>query len=239
MKRPVLALSRRYQAALHRHLKPGSRASVNSALQLGHCAVTLGLETLDVARIHKTALAAQLLPNSSLAVKAAIIKSAGIFFAEAITPIEKTHRAGVEATADLKRQRRRLNKRNAQLAAANRNLKRGVSRRKAAEVAVKKSGRHHAKLLKEARRLQRHLQRLTHRILSAQEDENRKLSIDLRDDISQTLLGINVRLLTLKRGVMARTKGLAKEIATAQRLVEQSIKAINQFARECVIQHEA
>ena len=34
--------------------------------------------------------------------------------------------------------------------------------------------------------------------MAAQEDKRKKMSHDLRDEIAQTLLGINVRLLTLK-----------------------------------------
>jgi len=79
---------------------------------------------------------------------------------------------------------------------------------------------------------------LTHEILSAQENGRKKISRDLRDEIAQTLLGINVRLLTLKKGATARNEGLAKEIASTQRLVKRSVKTINRFAREFSIQHE-
>ena len=49
-----------------------------------------------------------------------------------------------------------------------------------------------------------HLRRLTHQILSAQEAERKKISHELRDEIAQTLLGINVRLLTLKRAAQGQ-----------------------------------
>ena len=82
------------------------------------------------------------------------------------------------------------------------------------------------------------MQHLTHRILSAQEDKRKKISHDLQDEIAQTLLGINVRLLTLKKAAGRNAKGLKKEIASTQRLVDKSVKTIERFAREFGNHHE-
>ena len=65
MKRKIDALSRRYQAALRSYLKKGPRASLQPAQRLGRRAMTLGLETLDLARIHAGALIALVLPGNS------------------------------------------------------------------------------------------------------------------------------------------------------------------------------
>ena len=116
-------------------------------------------------------------------------------------------------------------------------MKQGIVQRKTVEQALKKSGEHYRKLLEESLRLQKHLQRLTHRILSAQEDKRKKISHDLQDEIAQTLLGINVRLLTLKKAAAVNASGLKKEIASTQRLVDKSVKSINRFAREFGIHH--
>ncbi len=232
MKRQLLALSRRYRAALQKHLQPRPESDVQPARRLGQQAVRLGLETLDLAQIHQAALTELVLPGESAATRDRMVKRAGIFFTEAITSIEKTHRAGVESAARLDRQNKTLSRRTAQLAAAQRHLKQGIIQRRTAEVALRKSERHHSKVLRESHHLQKHLQHLTHQILSAQENERRKISHDLHDEIAQTLLGINVRLLTLKKEAAARPGGLAQEIATTQRLVEKSVKSINRFARE-------
>ena len=61
--------------------------------------------------------------------------------------------------------------------------------------------------LKASLQLQKHLRQLTHRVLVAQEDERLKLSHELRDEIAQTLLGINVRLLLLKQAARSKAKG--------------------------------
>jgi len=235
MKQKLTGLSQRYVAALRKHLRRGPRAipPCGTALALGRQAAALNLETLDVVRIHEGALAA-LEASSS---QDGVIKRAEIFFAEAITPIEETHRAALKANVRLSRLRQTLGRRTVNLAASNRSLKQGIAQRKTVEQALKKSGEHSRKLLKESRRLQKHLQRLTHQILSAQEDKRKKISRDLHDEIAQTLLGINVRLLALKREAAINTSGLKKEIASTQRLVDKSVKSIKRFAREFGIHH--
>jgi hypothetical protein len=76
------------------------------------------------------------------------------------------------------------------------------------------------------------LRQLTHQVLAAQEDERKKISRELQDEIAQTLLGINVRLLTLKQEARSNTKGLKNEIASTQRLVLKSAKSVRRAARE-------
>jgi len=213
---------------LRKYLKQGPRASLQPARGLGRKAVALGLETLDVSRIHVAALAS-LEASSS---RDGIIKRAEIFFAEAITPIEKTHRAARKISSDLDRLTKTLSRRTAELAASGRHLKRGIARRKAAEQALEKSGKHRTNLLEQSRLAQEQLRHLAHQILSAQEDKRTKMSRELHDEIAQTLLGINVRLLALKNEATVNAKGLKKEIANTQRLVEKSNKILSRFADE-------
>lgn len=220
---------------MREHLTQGPRAGLQAARGLGRQAVNLGLETLDIARIHKGALAAL----EASASRDGIIKRAEIFFAETVTPIEKTHRAALKANVELNRVTSTLDRRLALLAASNRSLKQSIVRRKSAEEALRKSGEHSKKLLEESRRLQKHLQHLTHQILTAQEDKRRKISHNLQDEIAQTLLGINVRLLTLKKEAAHNATGFKKDIASTQRLVDKSVEGIKRFAREFGKHHEA
>jgi hypothetical protein len=233
MKQKLKALSQRYQAALRKHLRQGPRASLQPARGLGRRAVALDLETLDIARIHDGALAALEASRS----RDGIIERAEIFFAEAITPIEQTHRAALKTNVHLSQLTQTLDRRTAALATSHRSLEAGIVQRKTAEQALKKSEEHSRKLLKESSRLQKHLQRLTHQLLSAQEDKRKQISRDLQDEIAQTLLGINVRLLTLKRAAAANAHGLKKGIASTQRLVDKSVKSIKRFTRELGIHH--
>jgi signal transduction histidine kinase len=235
VKRKLIRLSKGYRALLRKHLKQGARASLQPARGLGRQAVAIGLETLDLARIHEGALAT-LEASSS---RDGIIERAEIFFTEAITPIEKTHRAALKANVRLSQLQKRLVRRTVDLAASNRSLKQGIAQRKSVEEALKKRGEHSKELLKESLALQKNLQRLTHQILSAQEDKRKEISRDLQDEIAQTLLGINVRLLTLKKEAAVNAEGLRKEIASAQRLVDMSVKSIDRFVREFGKHHEA
>ena len=92
MKQNRAGLSQKYVAALGKNLKQGSPTSLKPALELGRQAAVLGLETLDLARIHEQALATLKLSN----VKNAFTKLAGIFFTEVNTAIEEKHRAARE-----------------------------------------------------------------------------------------------------------------------------------------------
>lgn len=228
MKRKLSALSHLYAKALKKHLKEGPHASLMPARGLGRQAVRLGLETLDVARIHTGALATMEASSS----RDGMIQRAEIFFTEVVSPIEMTHLAALETNVRLSQLNKTLDLRTVDLTAANRFLKQSIARRKTTERALRKSGGHSKKLLEESRRLQKDLQHLTHQILSLQEDKRKNVSHELQDEVGQTLLGINVRLFTLKQDAAVNAKGFKKNIAGTQRLVEESIRSINRFARE-------
>jgi signal transduction histidine kinase len=229
MKRKLTELSQQYVTALRKHLKEGLGASLQPALGLGRQAVTLGMETLELARMHDRAVAVLELSIS----KNGITKRAEIFFTEALTPIVEAHRAARQSKMDLNRLTESLNRRTLELATANRQLQRCMVRRKNVEDALKKSGRHYTELLKDSLHLQEGLRQLTHQVLAGQEDERQKISVELQDEIAQTLLGINVRLLSLKQESRNNTRGLKNEIASTQRLMVKSARSVRRVAREC------
>ncbi len=147
-------------------------------------------------------------------------------FTEAIIPIVKKRQADLKANVRLAQLNKALGRRTADLAASNRSLKKGIIQRKSAEQALRKTETHSAKLLRQSYHLQRHLRHLVHRILSAQEVERKKISRELHDEVAQTLLGINVRLLILKKAAHGDTANLKKEIANTQHLVKESLQSI-------------
>jgi len=228
MKQKLIGLSQRYVTALRKHVRQGPRASLQPALALGRRAVVLGLETLELARIHEQAVATLELSRS----KNGFLRQAEIFFAEALTPIVETHRAARQSKIQLNRLNDTLGRRTVELAATNRLLQRGIVRRKSVEAALKISGEHYARLLKNSLQLQEGLRQLTHQVLAAQENERKKISRELQDEIAQTLLGINVRLLTLKQEARSNSKGLKNEIASTQQLVLKSAKSVRRAARQ-------
>ena len=145
MKQKLIGLSRRYVTALRKHVRRGPRASLRPALRLGRQAVGLGLEMLELARIHERAVATLELSKH----KNGFIKRAELFFIEAIIPIVETHRAARQSKMQLNRLNETLGRRTVELAATNRLLQRGIVRRKSVEAALKISGEHYARLLKE------------------------------------------------------------------------------------------
>jgi signal transduction histidine kinase len=232
MKAKFLKLSQRYRAALRTHLKQGRLASLESAHGLGGQALGAGMETLDLAKLHEQILVTEVLPSCPPRKRSALIKQAGIFFAVAITPIEKTHRNAREAAVQLKKFIETLSQRTVELAAANLELSLEITQRKAAEAALQKSEHHYSQLLKKSDELQEQLRRLSRQIISAQEEERRRISRELHDVIAQTLTGINIRLATLKKEASVNTKGLDRNIASTQRMVEKSVDIVHAFARE-------
>ncbi len=225
-------LSRRYQAALRKHLKQGPRASLQPAQRLGRLAMTSRLETLDLARIHEQALITLVLPSHSPSIRDGMIRRAGIFFAEAITPMEETHRAALEANVELNHLIKTLRQSTTELASSNSGLKHEIVHRKVVEKSLKNSERHYSELLEQSRAMQKQLRHLSHQLLSAQEEERKKISRELHDQIAQTLTAINVELSNLKHEATRDTKNLKKKIANTQRLVEKSVDIVHRFALE-------
>jgi signal transduction histidine kinase len=232
MARKLTGLSRRYAAALGKHLQQDARAGLQPAQKLGRQAMFTGLETLDLARIHERALIALVSPSYSPGTRDAMIRRAGTFFAEVITPIEKTHRTAREANLRLNQTIGRLHRRSADLKLSNRQLKKEIVQRKLVEESLRNSERHYSKLLEQSHQLQEQLRHLSRQLLLAQEEERKRISRELHDEIAQTLTGINVRLAALKTEATRDTKGLQNKISSAQRMVEKSVDIVHRFARE-------
>ena len=232
MKDAPARLAPRYAAALKKHLEQGARASLEPALKLGREIVAAGLDTLDLARMHEQTFLGLVPPEGSLKIRARITRRARLFFHEANTPIEKSYRAATHAKTQMSQLTETLKQRTAELAAANRRLRQGVTQREGMETAYEKRRQLHNRCLEESLQLQKRLRQLTHRLLTAQETERKSISRELQDEIAQTLLGINVRLLTLKQRARGNTKRLKNEIASTQRLVVKSAGSVRRVVQK-------
>ena len=220
------ALAKRYQTALGRYLKQGPSASLLPAVKLGRLALALGLETLDLAVFHEQALITQVMNVHVTVSPERKLKRAGKFFAEAITPLESTHRGALEANIRLSHANRSLNRRTSDLAVSNRRLQKEIARRMVVEETLRNSERHSALMAEQLRLLSR-------RMLLVQEEERKRISRELHDVIAQLLTGITVRLANLKlEATAANTIALRQKISRTQRLVEKSVDSMHRFARE-------
>jgi signal transduction histidine kinase len=227
-------LAQQYVAALRKHLKqsPCAIPPCRTAQGLGRRAMGLGLETLDLARFHEQALITLVLPGYSPGTRERMVRRAGTFFAEAITPIEKTHRAAQENNDQLVQLNKTLHRRSVDLISSNRQLQQEIVQRKTVEASLRKSEHHYSELLEQSRHMQEQLRLLSRQLLTAQEEERKMISRELHDQIAQTLTGINIRLASLKTESTLNNKGLQKKISSTQRLVEKSVDIVHRFARE-------
>jgi signal transduction histidine kinase len=220
MKFKLIALSRRYAAELRKYVQSGSKTGMRPAVNLGRRAVALGLETLELARMHEQALL-RLKPAAGLPQ----LRHAEAFFTEAIVPLVQTHRPTGQNNRELNRLNVLLKRRTAELAATNHRLKEGIERRRNVEATLKSREKQYEKLLKDSIGLQEELRRTTRQMLVAQEEERISISRELQNEIAQTLLGINVRLLTLKREASGNAQRIKNEIAATQQLAEKTARS--------------
>lgn len=226
------AASQRYHAGLKKYLKKRPGSDLEPARELGRQAMAIGLETLDMARIHEIALADLVVPGHPPATISDLVRRAGLYFAEAITPIEQTHRGAQESNAELNQIVKALDLRTVELADSVAVLKLEITRRQAVEESLRASEQTTSELLVKSRQMQNELRALSRQLLIAQEDERRKISRDLHDVIAQTLSGINVQMGSLKSEAATYSKGLQKKITDTQRLLEKSVAIVHRFAYE-------
>jgi len=228
----LIHLLRRYLAALQRHQKQGAQSNLRSANKLGREALTMGLGILDMARIHEEALIALVGPNCPSQTRKKIMAKAEAFFVETLIPIETTHIAATESKIKRNRTHEELDKSARALSNSNLKLKNEVVKRKAVEQALRKSKEHYGLLLDESRTMQNRLRELSQQVLKAHEEERKRISRELHDEIAQALTAIHVHLSALDSEASVGHVALKKRIAKTQRLVEKSVKTVHRFALE-------
>ncbi len=123
-------------------------------------------------------------------------------------------------------------RRTAVLAAANQEAKREIARSRVVELSLRKSEQSQRALLAESQLLHVQLRNLTRQIITAQEEERKKISRELHDDVMQTLVGINAALGALGKRAKVNPLTLRRNIAQTHRLVKTSLLAVHRFARD-------
>ncbi|BCU78723.1 hypothetical protein llg_34380 [Luteolibacter sp. LG18] len=192
----------------------------------------MGLGATEMVKVHEDALTALKLQRHREPDSDGALRQAGEFFARALAPFEEAHRGARETNARLESVVGKLSQRTVELAASNAELNREIVRRKRVEKSLRTSETTSSQLLAKSRRMQEELRLLSRRLLSAQEEERKRISRELHDVIAQALTGINVRLATLTLQNTANAQELHEKISVAQRLVEKSVEIVHAFARD-------
>ena len=229
--------SKKYTIALENYLKKYSQGNLQDAHHIGELAAAISLDTLQMAKIHEDSLVELQPSNCSLLTHDERSKRAMIFFTEAIMPIEKTHPTALNATVDLKQLDAKLFQQTNKLTFANNELSENIALRQIAKKAFETHREMADKLLCESRQLHQRLQVMNRRFLTAQEEDRKTMSHILQDEIAQAILGIQIRLLALKKEISFSNIDLQKEIAITQQWVEKSVRAISRSTQQLGSKH--
>jgi PAS domain S-box-containing protein len=111
------------------------------------------------------------------------------------------------------------------MARANATLQDEIKQRKVVEKELRESEQKTRQLLEQLRHLSR-------RILTVQEEERKRISRELHDEITQTLIGINVHLESLAHDSTTNVKDFHQKVAKTQKLVEHSVTIAHRFAED-------
>ena len=207
---------KKYKLDLHDFLLNSSEASLKSAEILGQEAVVLGLKMVDVAVFHEHAMIAEILAMKTDIARKCISERAKLYISAVLLPIEANYRAAFEALDSTLH--------------ANKALVKEVELRKLAEKKLLENDKKTSELLKNSVLQQKRLRKMARLLLSAQEDERKRVSRDLHDVIAQVLTGINVQLSVLKLEALSNFKGISRNIARAEKLVAKSVDIVHRFA---------
>jgi signal transduction histidine kinase len=231
MKRKIPDFPLRYQKLLKSFLSDGGEMNPDAAEELGTHAHSCGLKTLDLFKLHDRIVVADILPECPPGRQATLSRRASRFFSAVIAAGESPQDSSPE-TLRLKKIIRDLSRQMVDLSGSNHHLSLDISRIKASETLLKKSGDHQAEALNQSNLLKKQLRGLSREMMSVHEDERKKISRELHDVIAQTLIGINIQLASLKKEAGLNSKGLGNRIAITQRLIIKSANIVNQFACE-------
>ena len=124
-----------------------------------------------------------------------------------------------------------LDERNAELAFTNAQLEEEISLRRQVEAALRESKDHYFSLFQQAHAMEEDLRELSAKVLSAQEEERKRISRELHDEIGQALTAVNVAIAMLKKQAKANP-AFERKVAEAEQLLAQSMETVHCFARE-------
>ena len=217
-----------YRDALRRHLEGPCEATLQQAFELGRSAMDAGAGIFDLIGLHHQALALGVFPEGSRAVPIRAAPALESFLLGALSPFR-----GAVGDGDGAWERRCMKQaeQNEVLSQRIARLEEEIEDHRRAETAIKESKDHYFRLYQEARAMQANLRELSAQVLSAQEDERKRISRELHDEIGQALIAINVTISMLKRQAIS-DPAFQSNVADAERLLARTMEKVHSFARE-------
>lgn len=107
-----------------------------------------------------------------------------------------------------------------------------ITERKRAEHALQQSELHYRQLFNEAQIMQENLRRLSNKVLHAQEEERKRISRELHDEIGQALTAVSVTFATLKHNGAAKSGIIRRQLSDSECLLQETMERVHCFARE-------
>ena len=218
MNNSISKLSRDYALILHRYLADQREAALERAYELGRAASLNGMGILDMARVHQQVLRELLCHPPMPKTDENLLKGVETLLLEALSPFEAAHRGFREM--------------NDKLQERNRELEAEIKERKRAEAALRQSETHYHRLFNEAQAMQESLRELSNKILRAQEEERKRISRELHDEVGQSLTAISVALTTLNNAGAWDSGASSQNLAQTQSLLQETMKTVHGFARD-------
>jgi len=214
--------------ALREHLAQPGKATLQQAFELGQAAKGGGLEIFDVISMHHQALAGGVLPHGQAPDADQYASALDSFLLKALLPYWEAD--GSPGATRERRIEMRM-EHNELLVLRNAQLEDRIADYKEAETAMQEGRDHYFQLYQNARAMEANLRELSAQVLSAQEEERKRISRELHDEIGQALTAINVTIAMLKRQVVS-DPAFQQDVANAEKLLERTMETVQCFARE-------
>jgi len=225
---PCMGLSLTYQEALREHLLQPGPETLQLALDLGRAAMTAGVSVSDLIRLHHQALADGLLPVGESAVPDGFASALDSFLLGALSSFEvSNHRAAGARDSRLGTRMEQLE----EIAMLNADLQEEIFDLQRDQVALQESKDHYFQLYQNARAMEENLRELSAQVLTAQEEERKRISRELHDEIGQALTAINVSIAMLKRQPVS-DPAFQRNVSEAEQLLARTMETVHSFARE-------
>jgi two-component system sensor histidine kinase DegS len=213
-----------YRRALRDYLGHRDKVRLQAAYELGCIALRSGMGVFDMAHLHGETLAKAMTCDGGRREATQQAQAAETFLLDALSPFEAARRGLPEAYV-------RLGQLNEMLEQRNKALIEITARQHPVEKALRISKERCLKLFQQARSMKKDIRQHSAKMIMAREEERKRISRELHDEIGQVLAAVNVGLGMLKKQA-GHNRSFQKRVAATQTLLEQSMESVHRFARE-------